>query len=190
MPFAQHETRWQGGNLRLTFDAIHRDHGVACLATQHPSMLTAETLQEGEPRARVGDTKSHATCSSNARTAERANKVFAPRSQFADADVDALVRGFPPARIIFRDHHGHGARRHQKASVIALNYVVGWRAVVVAAAFERVPVMGVGSPWPVKQPCPHGKAQTTRRKVTQWHSCLARTGPHLNCDRVGDLCVV
>ena len=51
MPFAQHETRWQGGNLRLTFDAIHRDHGVACLAIRHPSMLTAETMLRRVSRA-------------------------------------------------------------------------------------------------------------------------------------------
>ena len=110
-------------------------------------MLTAETLLGRVSRAQGWDIqKFHATCSLNARAAERANKVFAPRSQFADADVDALVRGFPPARIIFRDHHRHAARRHQKASITALNDVVGWRAVVVAAAFDRVPVMGDGIP--------------------------------------------
>jgi len=141
-----------------------------------------DAAREGEPHTRLGHSKSHATCSLNARTAERANKVFAPRSQFTDADVDALVWGFPPARIIFRDHYGHAARRHQKTSITALNDVVGWRAVVFAAAFERVPVMGVGIPWPDKQPCPDDETQTTRHKVTQSHSWLARTGPRLNCD--------
>ncbi len=78
---------------------------------------------------------------SNTGAAERANEVFGTRPQLADADMYAPVGRSPPLGVI-RGYHGrHAARRDQVASILAPHDGFGRRAILVAAAFKRIPVV-------------------------------------------------
>jgi hypothetical protein len=83
--------------------------------------------------------------SSNAGTTECANQVFAPRSEFTNAHMDASIGRPPPLTIVCWDHNGHTARSHQIASVLPNNHSVGGRTISIGAAFPRVPIVSINA---------------------------------------------
>jgi hypothetical protein len=56
--------------------------------------------------------------------------------------MNLAVRRGSPIKVRCRDHHRHAACGDQKATIVTPNDGVSRAAVVVAAAFKRIPLMG------------------------------------------------
>jgi len=93
----------------------------------------------------------------HARPAKRTDEIDAARPQLAQAHVQATIRGLPPVVVVARNGHRHAARCHQIASIIAAQHRIGWRAIPLRAALERIPVVGKRMGRLDRRACPLGE---------------------------------
>ena len=86
--------------------------------------------------------RSHSREVSDAGPAERADHDRTDTGELPDADVHPAVRGIPPGAEPPRHQHRHAAHRYQVAAVVAPDDAVSRCAILAAAAFPRIPVVG------------------------------------------------
>src|SRR5262245_29495542 len=107
-----------GSPAAMMTNPEERPHRWSCAvrwkapARRWPSCRQA--LLDGERAARL-----IAPRASHARAAERTDQVHAARPQLAQAHVQPAVRRLAPVAVVAGDGHGHAARGHQIATVIA-----------------------------------------------------------------------